>query len=445
SYFALKLPHNVWLWAIDTALEDDIDPPQVDFFERHAALIKPHERLILVVPNPAWLHCVNSKARDESDYDPSWRKLRKIISIVTDRETLSSENIPLIIAGDWHHYAHYKETGNKHVGRHLITCGLGGAYMLGTTRLPATLHCENGRVASLQDPTFPTVEESRNQRWGVLKFALRYKFSNVLIAIGLLLTVWFMRSAPHYFEPCTGGVLAKLSAVLRAFEWPPSALAILISIMVFLGFAKPRDDHGQTAWKWVTAGLLHALAQLCVTHWIVELTFCFVRSGGLKGLAVTLFALPASFVFCVLATGMLFPLYLMAANKIFGLHDEELYSSQAIERYKGFMRIKITRKEICVYPIGLTEICESWAPAYAPAAPAAQIPILEGLRGAAMRQLEKASNMLPEAIRVRSTQVEMANDTSHLFNPQKRLAAHLIDGPISIPLPGGAQKPEAQS
>ena len=32
SYFAIKLPHNWWLWGLDVQLQSDLDKPQIDYF-----------------------------------------------------------------------------------------------------------------------------------------------------------------------------------------------------------------------------------------------------------------------------------------------------------------------------------------------------------------------------------------------------------------------------
>ena len=36
SYFALKLPHRWWLVGVDSALQSDLDVPQLEYF-RHIA------------------------------------------------------------------------------------------------------------------------------------------------------------------------------------------------------------------------------------------------------------------------------------------------------------------------------------------------------------------------------------------------------------------------
>ena len=53
SYFALKLPANWWLLAIDLQLGADLDEPQVQYFQKVAARMDDAARLIFCVPRAA--------------------------------------------------------------------------------------------------------------------------------------------------------------------------------------------------------------------------------------------------------------------------------------------------------------------------------------------------------------------------------------------------------
>ena len=55
SYFALKLPANWWLLAIDLQLGADLDEPQVQYFQKVAARMDDAARLIFCVPEPRWI------------------------------------------------------------------------------------------------------------------------------------------------------------------------------------------------------------------------------------------------------------------------------------------------------------------------------------------------------------------------------------------------------
>jgi len=55
SYFALALPANWWLLAIDLQLGADLDEPQVQYFQKVAARMDDDARLIFCVPEPRWI------------------------------------------------------------------------------------------------------------------------------------------------------------------------------------------------------------------------------------------------------------------------------------------------------------------------------------------------------------------------------------------------------
>src|SRR5262249_3143996 len=57
SYFAIRLPHDWWLWGADIQLEGYIDQPQIDFFSHVAQRwMKPGSRLILCTGMPNWAY-----------------------------------------------------------------------------------------------------------------------------------------------------------------------------------------------------------------------------------------------------------------------------------------------------------------------------------------------------------------------------------------------------
>ena len=54
SYFALALPHNWHLWAVDVALGTDIDTGQLDYFEERARALQPGAQIVLCSAKPTW-------------------------------------------------------------------------------------------------------------------------------------------------------------------------------------------------------------------------------------------------------------------------------------------------------------------------------------------------------------------------------------------------------
>src|SRR5690606_13883144 len=72
SYFALKLPHNYWIWGIDVQLNADIDLPQQEYFKEVARKAKEHltatgpQKIILCTAEPAWIY--NSLKKGDLSY-----------------------------------------------------------------------------------------------------------------------------------------------------------------------------------------------------------------------------------------------------------------------------------------------------------------------------------------------------------------------------------------
>src|SRR5690606_22812853 len=93
-----------------------------------AQRLGPDDRIIMVPARPAWAMTHEyPDAYDTLDYF-----LRTVIEPTGAR-------VPLMIAGDHHHYARYSGPGPDGAGRTLITAGFGGAYLSSTVHLPAVV------------------------------------------------------------------------------------------------------------------------------------------------------------------------------------------------------------------------------------------------------------------------------------------------------------------
>ena len=119
SYFAIRLPHDWWIWGPDIQLADNLDDCQRDYFDLMAEQTGAGHKIILCIAEPSWLH---------KNYD----NLHEI-SILARK---NGAKICAVIAGDWHHYSRYTcET----LGIQFITCGGGGAFAHATHGLKRKL------------------------------------------------------------------------------------------------------------------------------------------------------------------------------------------------------------------------------------------------------------------------------------------------------------------
>ena len=116
SYFAIKLPHNWWIWGPDIQLADNLDDSQRDYFDLMADQTREGDNIILCLAEPSWLH---------KNYD----NLHEISMLARQR----GARICAVIAGDWHHYSRYS---SNELGTQFITSGGGGAFAHATHGLP---------------------------------------------------------------------------------------------------------------------------------------------------------------------------------------------------------------------------------------------------------------------------------------------------------------------
>ncbi|MGE0055949.1 MAG: phospholipase D-like domain-containing protein [Hyphomicrobium sp.] len=115
SYFALKMPYNWWLWGVDLGLTDTIDDAQLDYFHTMAESTKPGDNVIIITHAPGWVN-------KEID------GLHEMTMLARSR----GASVPLVLAGDLHHYSRYYSDDAR---VHMITSGGGGAFAHATHQL----------------------------------------------------------------------------------------------------------------------------------------------------------------------------------------------------------------------------------------------------------------------------------------------------------------------
>jgi hypothetical protein len=124
SSFAIKLPHNWWIWGADIQLTDTLDSGQLDYFMAVADCMEKGDKFVLLTAEPSWYEIGETKG------DVARDNLQVLIAGATSK----GAKLCGILSGDSHHYARYNES--THLGNlNLITAGGGGAYMHGTYHL----------------------------------------------------------------------------------------------------------------------------------------------------------------------------------------------------------------------------------------------------------------------------------------------------------------------
>ena len=151
SYWAIRLPYNWWIWGVDIQFSKYLDAAQENYFRAIVDQMEGgedkvvHHNVVLCIAEPHWL---NSEFEGIDTVD----SLHTIVRIALKR-TKGENDVPVknrsvrvraVLAGDWHHYSHYRldkvqdPRDKKYeikLDLPLITAGGGGAFLHSTTDL----------------------------------------------------------------------------------------------------------------------------------------------------------------------------------------------------------------------------------------------------------------------------------------------------------------------
>lgn len=385
SYFALRLPHRWWLWGIDIAFDAFVDEPQLRYFgDVVRDHMRPGDRVILCTAKPSWV----------KPHDPgSYRNLAYV-----ERKLLADFDVPLTLAGDYHHYSRYVGPD----GCQKVTAGGGGAFLHPTHGLPralvlpavgdddAAVRVAGPRGASdpsepaspvdpaaggtgrifHQDRAYPDVATSRRLLWRCLAMPL-YNPSFVWLPAGLsAVLLWAAVFTLRATDPTTS--LAETARTASIGELAGGLLASPVALLTLfaltgglIGFARPsvRWPHPRRL-PWLpkcVLGTTHAAAQLLAflaVSWAVTRALAPLLAGGwpfvvlLAGVAVVGGA----------AGGLVMGAYLGIVNTLPGhAHGNEAFSALRLEDHKNFVRLHIDRHgALHLYAIGVDEVCRKW-------------------------------------------------------------------------------------
>jgi hypothetical protein len=386
SYFALKLPHDYWLWGADIQLAGYIDQPQLAFFERVAAdWMNANSRVILCLAEPRWAYTTEEADPTERDRFKNFAKLEHLVT-AADR----GHEVALVMAGDSHHYARHVEEK-----RNYVISGGGGAFLHpthnltdrigvpsdlpppGRQREPGRRYERNFRIA--RDPKtgkeslFPDRATSRSLVWWNFGFAfMNWQFTLTLLAIFLAFN-WLMAAngriagAPLANALSGPGAFVAYGRIAFASPWPS-----LAALAAFGGFYYLADyRHGL---KRFALGMAHALAHFAVVILAAVLVAPLVAGVARPDLAIVL----AASALAAPLSATVFGIYLIATLELLGRHWNEAFSALRIEDHKNFLRLRIgVDGTLTVFPIGLSRVPPDDAPS-GPRNPPLEPHLIEG-------------------------------------------------------------------
>lgn len=350
SYFALKLPHGVWLLGVDLQLESDIDRSQRAYFCEVAKKMQPGDRVILCTPEPDWIY--GNIYSDDSQHNLAF------LEHLLTRE--NNVRIVLRVAGDLHHY-------RRHVsaeGTHNVTAGGGGAFLHPThTHKVATIY--GARLDREGEPSakheeyrlakeYPSRRESRSHTRKNLLF-LGYNRS-----FGLLAGAGYFALAAVLPPPDATDTFAHLlhNGVVALVAQPSFLLAVLGVLGAFVVFT----DTSSPTYKRL-GGMIHGGAHLTGALVVTWFAHRVALALGLhpKSLAEQSAALFFVLVGGVLVGSTLLGLYLYVSANVWRRHSNEAFSALRITGYNHFLRLHIARDgALTVYPLAVTGVPRSW-------------------------------------------------------------------------------------
>ncbi|MFI8521840.1 hypothetical protein ACIGEZ_29095 [Streptomyces sp. NPDC085481] len=387
SYFCVRLPERWWLVGLDSQLGSYFDDPQLRYFEKHlSANLEDGDGVIVCSAEPTWLDSAESDA--DAFNALHWfdrNVIRTRVDPASGERVATNASVRLWLTGDRHHYARYAERlpGDPHDAevpapdprrRQMVTCGLGGAYLAATHRLPAVvpLPPHGARLRDKDEPpvefarmgtTYPDAARSRRLARGIAVpwsghwLPWRNGGFAQLTAAGHVILFLLM----SFLFALAEGVLRPVDAVRRAGVgdfWGFGAVCLGVAagllVLGFLGrlLRRRRASPPSGPAVAVLAQIVVALAALVVT---VAIPF----PASWDGWVVLFVCLAVAAVFGSVVGSGVFALWVLSARG--GEVAEWQMSGQSIEDHKGFLRLRIAPGgDLTLYPLVLESICRDW-------------------------------------------------------------------------------------
>lgn len=353
SYFAAQLRTNWWLLGIDIGFDDYLDAGQLRFFEEecHAAIngrIGQGDHIILCTGKPTWAErrlAGDIRIRKHSDSTLLEEFERRIVKDW-------GCDLALVLSGDLHHYARYRENENR---RQRITAGGGGAFLFPTHGLAPTIEWPDpsgqGVEKAVRACTYPDVPTSEGLRGRIALGPLKTPsflllMAGIHVAIASQVRGAVQTTGVSSIQSLVGVSWGKLFGAI--FTRP---LAGLIAILLLLGLLAFFDADGPG--NRLTVASLHWLIQLAtvalsmyVAVWTSTHLLAIPPTGGV-GTLLTIKAFVAMAVITAtvgaLLGSLIFGCYLYLCVRA-GRHANDAFAAIHLDSYKSFVRLKLDER-----------------------------------------------------------------------------------------------------
>ena len=341
SYFALKLPANWWLLAIDLQLGADLDEPQVQYFQRVATRMDSAARLIFCVPEPRWIL---------EDAYPKHTSYEEQSSTRFLEESVFKRKARVFLTGDLHFYKRHENAE----GIQKITAGGGGAF-LHPTHAPATRLLRNGFE---QRAAYPDEKTSARLAWRNFLFPFLNPKAGWMYAFLYAMSAW-LASASLEASDVIDLPTALAAAINAAVRDPLNGMWLVTIIAGFIFFT---DTHVRS-WR-IIGGATHALLHLAAAFMVGWCALLLTTRGfhlGYGNVPQLLASGLITFVLGAIVGSFILGFYLFVSIRIFGRHSTEAFSSLRIQDFKHWLRLKIDAAgTLTIYSIAIDRVPRRW-------------------------------------------------------------------------------------
>jgi hypothetical protein len=344
SYFALKLPANWWLLAIDLQLGADLDEPQVQYFQKVAARMDDTARLVFCVPQPRWIL---------EDAYPSHSSYEELTSTRFLEEKVFRRKARAYLTGDLHFYKRHENVE----GIQKITSGGGGAF-LHPTHAPATKLLRNGFA---ERAAYPDPKTSARLTWRNFLFPVLNPKAGWLYAFMYAMSAW-LASASLEASDVIDLPTALDAAMHAAIRDPLNGMWLVLIIGGFIFFT---DTHIRS-WR-ILGGACHALLHLAAAFMVGWGALLLTVRGFDLAYGSTAQLLISGLVTFILGGpvgAFLLGFYLFVSIRVFGRHGNEAFSSLRIQDFKQWLRLRIDPGgTLTIFAIAIDRVPRRWQPA----------------------------------------------------------------------------------
>jgi hypothetical protein len=421
SYWAIRLPHNWWLWGVDIQFSKYLDAAQENYFRavvdsmEGGATDTVHHNIVLCIAEPHWLNAEFEGIDTVNSLHTIVRiALKRTTEVTGDRVRNREIRVRAVLAGDWHHYSHYRldtlhdpdskapEPALKDLGIHLITAGGGGAFLHSTTDLKKTINVSWGvrpenlpasekhmatsagdsgeAVARIRPRRFTgkaTMVACYPSRWRStlltlknLAFPLRnWRFSLVIGALYWVMTwqyhvvaknaqdlPWLRDQIANVDYPTINSLsnemlLALPEVAAESIFYSVLLLALWAGLMWYVTVSEKRTPLFKLLARFFV-GSLHALAHLKAMFFVFALCMAINMNAGLPGG----FYLFEAIALGGLVGGFIFGAYWVLSGLIARMHTGDAFGALGIRNYKNFVRMKFDQHGLTIYPIGVDKL-----------------------------------------------------------------------------------------